>query len=516
MQRRTRTARRPTSSFRWLGWIAGLVALSCLVLVLLAPSLVTRYIRSYLRTEECRQKAEEMISARLGGKAHLAPIVWSDDTATITDVSLSHGGNWSIDSGGIHLALDFGAIRNGSWRIQNAGADDLKLRRVFSTAAPPPSASSAAQIEEGAEADAIPPFLRRYLPFRTEVSGFDVHRFFFETGTATSAWKVADAQMHIGAWSSGEKSVPAKLDGGTLQTPISLPEQKELLKLDIAKATVRLGEDQVLLSDATLRWKQDAEATLRGSFNFGGRSWQIFTHLKAVPLDEFLNAWWRQRLSGKIEGDLEMSGRGEAAPAWKADAVLKNGVLSGLPLLDKLAAYTKADRFKRLVLDICQASFRPQGEGTMIEKIIVQSNGLLRIEGSMMIRGRAIEGDFMLGVTPETLRWIPGAESRVFVQNNPNGPPGLQWTRVRIAGTLDAPQEDLSARLIGAAGMSLLFDTPNKIVNQGAEALIKPVLGDGAAKLPGSVIQSTGSLIDNGIKEGTDAMKKILPVFPGK
>jgi hypothetical protein len=238
--------------------------------------------------------------------------------------------------------------------------------------------------------------------------------------------------------------------------------------------------------------------------------------VKAVPMDEFLNDWWDQRLTGQVEGDLEFSGSRNQPLRWKAEVALKNGVLQGLPLLEKLVTYTKIHRFNRVVLDICSASFRPQDDALRVEKIVVQSSGLLRIEGSMTVRGRAIEGDFMVGVTPEALVAIPGANNRVFVEGNPGGAPGLQWTRVRIAGTLDAPQEDLSSRLIGAAGMSLLLDTPEKLVNQGAETLLKPVLGEDAAKMPGKLIEGATGVLENGVKAGTGIINKVLPVFPGK
>lgn len=508
MQRRNRPDQRPSSSsFGWLWWLAGLLLVSGVVLVLLAPTLVTSYIRAYVQKDDFRQKAEDLIAARIDGSAHIAPITWNDDTASVTELSFSNPG-WSVEAGGLRAALDFGAIRQGKWSIQNAGADDLTLRHTAAASSPPPS--NAAKFDDSN--DGIPSFLRRYIPTQTRISGFEVHRFMFEQ----EGWKIADSQLRLGDWHTGEVSVSAKLNGGRLHTPILAPQQKEPLQFDLTRATLRVSDSQLQISDAALRWKQASEATLRGTVKYETGAWQIFTHVKAVPMDEFLDAWWKQRLSGKIEGDLEMAGARNAPPAWKADLSLKDGELTGLPILDKLVTYTNTHRFKRLVLDICSASIRPQGDALRIEKIIVQSNGLLRIEGALTIRGRALEGDFLLGVTPETLSGIPGANNRVFVESNPGAPPGLQWTRVHIVGTLDAPMEDLSSRLIGAAGMSLLLDTPGAIVGQGAETLLKPVLGEDAAKLPGKVINGASGVIENGVNAGSGLLKSVLPIFPGK
>ncbi|OYW75774.1 MAG: hypothetical protein B7Z37_11775 [Verrucomicrobia bacterium 12-59-8] len=511
MQRRNRPGKRPSSSssLRWLWWLAGLILVSGVLLVLLAPTLITSYIRSYLQTDDFRQKAEQLIAARTGGSAHIAPLNWNDDTATAVDLSLANTG-WTMDAGGLHAALDFGAIQHGKWSIQNAGADDLTLRHSAIVPLDEPHAQNDAKFD--GSSDGIPAFLRRYIPTETSISGFEVHRFLFEQG----GWQIAETQLRLGNWRNGETSVSAKLNGGKLVTPLNAPEQKKPLQFDLTRAALRVGDSQLQVSDATLRWKQESEVTLRGSLKYASGAWQTFTHVKAVPLDEFLDEWWKQRLSGRVEGDLEMSGARNAPLSWKADLSLKDGALVGLPILDKLVTYTNTHRFKRLVLDICSASFRPQGDSLRIENIIVQSNGLLRIEGTLQIRGRTLDGDFMLGVTPETLTSIPGASRRVFVENNPGAPPGLQWTRVHIVGTLDAPQEDLSNRLIGAAGMSLLFDTPGAVVGQGAEMLLKPVLGEDMAKTPGQVINGASGLIENGVNAGSGLINRVLPIFPGK
>lgn len=511
MQRRNRPGKRSSaSSFRWIGGLVVMGLICAGVLVMLAPTLVTNYIRAYLQKDDFRHKVEELVAARVGGSVHLAPILWNDDNATAADFSVDSP-VWKLEASGLHAALEFSAIRNGKWSIQNAGADELIVKRM--------PAGEMSRADEGLAADfdssgdGIPSFLRRYIPTKTRISGFDVHRFVFEQ----EGWKISETGLSLGGWQSGEVSVQAKLNGGKLQTPIQAPEQKEPLLFDVAKATLRAGKNQIQVSDATLRWKQGAEATMRGSLKHDTGAWQMLVHAKAVPLDEFLDEWWRQRLSGKVEGDVELSGAHGAAMAWKVNAALKGGELTGLPILDKLVTYTNTQRFKRVVLDICSASFRPQGDALRVENIIVQSNGLLRVEGSLNIRGRGVDGDFMLGVTPETLSSIPGAASRVFVEaGSPGAPPGLKWARVRVAGTIEAPQEDLSSRLVGAAGMSLLFDTPGTLVGTGAETLLKPVLGEDAAKMPGKILDSASGVIENGVNAGSGLINKVLPIFPVK
>lgn len=515
MPRRVRpAARRPSSPLRWLLLIGGVLVLAFMALLLLAPTLVTNYIRAHVQKDEFRQKAEQMIAAKTGGEVRLAPLVWSDDTAAISELKIEDAAGWDVDASGMHSSLDFGAIRGGVWRIQSSGADEITLRRVPASMGSHAAAGSTPgdATEEPAPSDQIPSFLRRYIPSKTEIGGFDVQRFFFEHG----GWKLAETRLHLGDWSSGEKSVAAKLNGGTLQTPLTALEQKQPLKLDLTQGSLRLGDGQIQLSNATLHWKQQCTATVRGHVKTETGAWQAFTRIKALPLDEFLNDWWKQRLTGQMDGDVEVSGSRGTAPVWKADAELKNGVLQGLPILDKLVKYTNIHRFNRVVLDICTASLKPQGDALLVDKIVVQSNGLLRIEGALTFRGRGVEGDLFVGVTPEALAALPGANNRVFTESNPNGPPGLQWTRVHVAGTLDAPQEDLSTRLIGAAGMSLLFDTPEKLVNGGAETLLKPVLGEDAAKMPGKVIEGATGVIESGVKTGAGLINKVLPVFPGK
>ena len=82
-----------------------------------------------------------------------------------------------------------------------------------------------------------------------------------------------------------------------------------------------------------------------------------------------------------------------------------------------------------------------------ITNLVAESKGLLRLEGNCTIAaGGAISGTLRVGVTPQTLQWLPGSRERVFtvVQN------GYVWTDVEISGSLQDLREDLSSRLAAA------------------------------------------------------------------
>ncbi|MFN7562441.1 MAG: hypothetical protein ACK5TH_11730 [Prosthecobacter sp.] len=509
---RRRPLQRRKPPFRWLVWLVGLLIVGVIVVVMAMPALVVGYLQSFVRSEGFRVKLEEIIEAKTGGSARLAEIQWQDDAARMSEASIETASGLQIEAVGLHAALDFSAIRRGSWSIQSAGADSLVVTKQPADKALPRSE------ESSVTENALPGWLSQYIPKTTEVDGFDVERFSY----SQNGWQVEEARLHLGSYNSastgkGRFSFPGTIEGGTLRMPVTPPGQKEPLKLDIGRGSFRLTDDKLQITDSTLRWKDRSKGTLRGNVRFGGE-WQMFAHAEQIPTAEFLSEEWQKHLTGHVEGDAELSGAKGQPMNWKADVVLKDGVLSSLPILDKLATYTRMERFKRLALDIATASMSPHSSGgTRLEKIVIQSNGLMRLEGTLtLLPGDAIEGDFMVGVTPETLRWLPGAQNRVFIESNPQGPPGLNWARVKVAGTRTAPQEDLSSRLLGAAGMSLLLETPGAIVNQASDTLLKPVLGEDAAKLPGAIINGTTKTLEEGVKTGTDLINKVIPIFPSK
>jgi hypothetical protein len=135
----------------------------------------------------------------------------------------------------------------------------------------------------------------------------------------------------------------------------------------------------------------------------------------------------------------------------------------------------------------------------------IGTDGLMRIEGRMDVIGEQLDGRFQLGLAPGTLARIPGAESKVFVERRE----GLMWAPLRITGTKDNPQEDLSERLIAAAGermFEMIPETGVKVLK-----FTRNVFGGGASE----VVRQAPGAIGDGIGVIQDVGSGLFNLLPG-
>ena len=250
----------------------------------------------------------------------------------------------------------------------------------------------------------------------------------------------------------GRGSYEGSLTRGQLFTPLSL-----FPRLDLEKADLRYTEyGELILKSGS--WKVFSSGRLEtgGFIDFEAGDFDFEGALKDVRCEEVVPEDWSKRISGELMSDFTVVGEIGEGPLITGDLRLSDGQLTALPVLDRIASYTSTERFRRLSLRRANLDFRHKGDRLDLSNIVVVSEGLLRIEGSLTIDGGQLDGDLRLGLTPSTLSRIPVAAHRVFEP----GTDGLHWTPVKISGTTDAPQEDLSDRLI-AAGFEWMYEMVN-------------------------------------------------------
>ena len=183
----------------------------------------------------------------------------------------------------------------------------------------------------------------------------------------------------------------------------------------------------------------------------------LLVKLDGVDVQPLLTPDWRERLTGRISGQATVEaplGTGDAARELAVSGTLSmvDGQLTALPILDEIGTFTHTARFRQLDLTRASAEFTRTPERIEVRNMVVESEGLIRVEGAYKIVNGQIDGKFQVGLTPETLQWIPGSQDEIFVDSRG----GYRWTPMRLTGPVEHPVDDLTPRLVAAAGNSVI------------------------------------------------------------
>lgn len=311
-------------------------------------------------------------------------------------------------------------------------------------------------------------------------------------GSTSLRWDGVQAELRPGP---AVGSYDATLTRGRLLTPLALfPE------LGLDEAALRYSGGALFLQRGDWSVFESGRLATRGEIDFASGRYTITGDLAGVQCEEVLPDDWQKRLRGELSSEFAVRGEGKAPPVVSGALALVHGSLTALPVLDRIAAYTATERFRRLVLREATLDFRHEGPRLELTNIALASEGLLRIEGWLTIEDGHLDGELQLGVTPTTLARIPGAAERVFE----SGKEGMHWSPVRITGTTTLPKEDLSERLI-AAGFAWMYEMVDgelvlKESGKAAGALAKGVweTAGQAGKIGVGILERGSDLLNSG------------------
>lgn len=495
---------------RWIKLLAWL-GVTVVVFLLLASWLVSALVRSYLKSESCRVMLAGQVGANFHARATIEPLTWSGSNVFSGKIMLESaaGQGWKqIEADGVQASLDWNAAWNGLWKVPSIDMEWVRIDMRGNSENPKPDV--AVVEDEPAPLQRAPTWWSRWLPKKTEIGELVAQNFELNPPSAGAGAAITNLKLTArpavdeGAWL-------LRGEGGKLL----LPNMNEALRL--TSATARLDANSLSLNDAVARWVGDSDVTGRGVLPFEkGKGWNFNGRISNLDLRHVLSADWKTRLSGIMESSYEVSLQPDATVLIKGSPHIKNGIVQGLPILDRVADFTHTERFRRVVLDEAAYVIERRGESTKITRIVMQSNGLIRLEGDLLIEGESLTGNLVVGVSPETLRWMPGAQNHVFTDPHPGGTPGFFWTTVRLSGTVDSPKEDLSNRLLAAMGKALLIDASVELAGKGVEVIGKTstdVINNGSQGVIDSgkeVIKGAGDTVGQGV----DVIKGFIPLFP--
>jgi hypothetical protein len=493
------------------------------------------WLQNYLKSDAIRVQLEERLGSMVRGRAELATLEWSGNVVYMAQGSLTPDSplGWHrVRAEGVQAHVDWSGLREQVVRVPALSVDWLQVEMpATGPGRTPDPAGTTGNLET--EADSLPPaspssaplvpgWLQGWLPRRTEIDRVEVGA--LQVGSSGSRGKAGGPKSSAGGVQLREVRViaqPATDEGAwTLAGEggeLALPDFREPFELQTLRT--RLDGRALTVNHAGARWVGDSEVTARGEIPFDGeRPWKFRGLLSGLKLEDVLEPSWRGKLHGQLEADYEVD-----PVTFKADTRIKNAVVEHLPLLERVADFTRTDRFRRLVLEEVTAEVERRGDEVWIRRLVVQSAGLLRIEGEITLRGEALQGDLHVGVSNEALRWVPGAQTRVFTETRPGSPAGFVWTPVRLSGTRTAPGEDLSNRLLAAMGRELI-EAPLGLATKGVEILTGAAMttdgtgtgtgtGAGAVEAGKQMLKTTEEAAGKAVETGVELLKEVVPLF---
>jgi hypothetical protein len=446
-------------------------------------------VRGYLHSDSFRTLLSNQVSRAAGVEGGFSPFHW-EGLALRTEryTATGDGPIRDLRIDGLETEVGLGSVRRGVWELKNSRISRLQVSLDA----------------RKAQADDIPrvapwpmPEAKRkqsWLPREVEVQGVELGQLSLEAMSDQGPVAAEGVRVVV----ENEKKHHAyrvELSSGTLQLPIALlPE----LRLD--RARLRIQPEAVFLTSLSAGAFGGARMEASGEWSRLADEITLEGRASGVKCDELLNENWSRRLTGEIDSDFNVTSRGGTAMA-SGRLVINNGVLTALPVLDALAAYADTRRFRTLILSEAHTSWRWQKDRIELRELVLASDSLIRLEGTVVIRGRELDGDLRLGLAPGTLASIPGAETHVFAP----GERGLLWAPVRLSGTLENPREDLTDRLIAAAGLRML-----EILPETGEKVLKysrTLLSDDPAGAVGKGIRL--------IEEGSKTVREVSGILDG-
>lgn len=485
-------------------WLVGGFAILLLLLVI---GLILGYqaVRSYLKSDDFRVRLGDQAGETLGGEALFQPFIWDGWAVRTERLNFkSEGPLQGFEVADINASVDIGSVWDGVYRVENVTIRKVDLDGDFrerESVADQKTAQKAVPVTS----ESLKPFWESWLPTEVEVTGLTVGSLSGTVLTDDGEWLIDGASVEVSPGSI-KGNYEATLRDAEVTSPIEL-----LKNLKLREARARYTGDHFHLLSSTGRAFERGHLTLNGEYDLTESDWEFLGDLTGVRLDEMLPEDWKQRLIGDLKVDFKAYGKKEADPVLSGSLEIDRGTLTALPFLDNIAAYTNTERFRRLALSEATLDFEKQGKRLELKNIKLASEGLVRLEGDLILEGDVIRsGRFQLGITPGTLIYLPGAETKVFQR----GKMGLLWAPLNIGGTLDFPTEDLSDRLIEAAGERMF-----ELIPQTGEWALKysgEQIGDATKDLlkhHGVILGVTNSILGSGktlIEKGTDSIDDVI------
>ncbi len=514
---KTRSARQPTSVKGRATRIVLIIGCSLCLIGCCGYFL----LKSYLHSDKFRVLIGQVVGDVIGAEAKFEAFEWRGMSVS-TGGFRAEGSNTvkSLNADDLMAQISLFKILKGEWFIENLQLARLQadimvgekpLRGAVVASKEPSMQFPAKSGPPAHDQNSKEGMLTRVLPSRARLQSFEVSRLELNIHTQGGLVEISDGLLQATRRPGHKHSYDFSLSDATVDTPWL----DDSVKLSSVKG--KYADKNFYIHDSSAQVFDNGLLSLGGQLSEDHYDW--YGSLEGIGVDELVAEDWKKRLSGVLSAEFKVQSKKNGFNT-RGETTLSKGVLTALPVLDRIAAYTNTNRFRQLRLAECGFKFssmhRKDATGTFVRielrDIILVSEGLVRVTGDLVINDGNLEGDFRVGIVPGLLAHIPGAETKVFERWEK----GLRWAPLRLTGTIEQPKEDLSDRIIAAAGeriIELIPETGGKTLG---------LLGEKTSNLPKAAVDIGSDLIDRGddaLERGTDALREgvddALDLIPG-
>jgi hypothetical protein len=407
-------------------WKKPLIAMAAIAL--LGALLLAATVHYFLKNSELERGLEKITGQVLRADVSIKPWEWngawfSSDALTLRGWEDSHFKN----AEGFHVRLGWNwrALFSGVFQLEEISIDEVQAE--FQS----PSKSQSPRKNDV--------FIPLPLQFQLDRIVIGRARILYQNVSANGLKLLLTPQANVELKISGS--------GGVLHVP-------KLPRLDIESVQCREVAGRFYLEESQLTLNRSGSISATGQ---SGPDGALHVDWSGLPARRFLGETFGKYIDGTLSGTCDWEDSGKA----KGKFQIENATIDNVSFLDEAAAVTGISALQKLPVQALSANFDYQNEETKFSNVILESRGVLKVEGSLWIKpDGAMSGNLQLGVAPNFLTAMPGARESVFtVQRD-----GYFWTPVKLGGTLEVPREDLSSRLAPIIASSLLLKNAPQVL----------------------------------------------------
>ena len=422
------------------------------------------YLLSWLQSDSCRTFLAGMLADKTAARQVSIPenLSVSGNLVTLPSCTAQDSPFFEeISVRKMHVEIERSALLSRTLRLGNFSAEEMQLAFRLGKTTPPAKATAANSTKSVPLPPAAVSKAVSLYPSPTGSFIKNIQMRSFESHYTDTALMIGDTNFSLNGYhliatpsvEAGANTWSLNIDNGRITTPFSW-----LRESGIKSANISYRDSDIQLSDCKIELAP-GHLNAKGLYVRKSGLWKARIDISQANVARILNSDWRKRLTGELNGHIDMTGKANDG-TWEAHGALKlrKGKLEGLPILSDLKIGNTAP-YRSILLEKadCTVSY-PYSEpehgllnAWLWDRIDVRAKG-----GIFLLRGRvitgtdgALSGTLSLGIPSKMLVSL-GLSNTPLVNNLFNAPveaPGYVWVRINLSGTLDAPQEDFSVRL---------------------------------------------------------------------